>query len=180
MRIQNLITIFRHVLVKVVKKGEILIPIGAVTKDMFFIRKGLIRSYLINEKGEEITFQLYAENSIFTNIHSILINEKSQFNYQTLEESKVYIIPYDSLINVTSNNTELMELNRTYLGKRIIKQAFQRVETFVFLTPEQRYEKFLKDNPKLIHRVQDKYIASVLGITPVSLSRIRKRIAKKK
>lgn len=180
MDIRNLITLLRNVEIKSFKKGEVVLSQGVLTKDVFYIRKGLIRSYLVDEKGEEITFQLYAENNVFSNVHSILFNEKSEFYYQTLEATKVYVIPYDSLMDVTSKNTELLELNRTFFGKRVIQQVFQRVESFVFLSPEERYQKFVKDNPKLAHRVQDKYIANVLGITPVSLSRIRNRISKKK
>ena len=180
MNIKNLLTLLRCVKIKSFKKGEVLIPQGVDTEDIFYIRKGLVRSFFVNEKGEEITFQVYAENNVFSNVHGILFNEKSKFYYQTLEESKVYVIPYNSLMNVVSKSAELLELNRTYIGKRIIQQAFQRVESFVFLSPEKRYEKFVTDNPKLIHRVPDKYIANVLGITPVSLSRIRNRISKKK
>lgn len=61
-----------------------------------------------------------------------------------------------------------------------MKRAFQRIESFVFLSPEERYKKYVKDYPNVIDRAPDKYIANVLGITPVSLSRIRTRIASKK
>jgi hypothetical protein len=67
-----------------------------------------------------------------------------------------------------------------YIGKSIMKQAFQRVESFVFLSPEERYQKYIQDYPNVINRAPDKYIANVLGITAVSLSRIKGRIASKK
>ena len=53
-----------------------------------------------------------------------------------------------------------------------------RLEAFVLLTPEERYQELISSNPTLINRVPDKYIANIIGITPVSLSRIRKRLAK--
>ncbi|CAN0600388.1 unnamed protein product, partial [Ectocarpus sp. 12 AP-2014] len=59
-------------------------------------------------------------------------------------------------------------------------RAFERVESFVFLSPEERYKKYVKDNPNIINRAPDMYIANILGITAVSLSRIRNRIASKK
>ena len=83
-------------------------------------------------------------------------------------------------MKMSSNNQELLELNRTFFGKKIIQQAFQRIESFVFLSPEERYKKFITDHPKLANRVPDMYIASILGITPVSLSIIKRRISKKK
>jgi DNA-directed RNA polymerase subunit F len=61
-----------------------------------------------------------------------------------------------------------------------MRQAFQRVESFVFLSPEERYQKYVEDHPNIINRAPDKYIANILGITPVSLSRIRSRIASKR
>lgn len=172
--------LMRNIRIKTFGKGEILIQKGSSKKDLYFIRKGLVRSYIIDNQANEITFQIYAEHQIFTNAHAVLFNEASKFKYQALEHTKVYMVEYSTFLKLTSSNPELLELNRMYFGKKIIMQAFQRVETFVFLSPEKRYEKFVKDNPKLIHRVPDKYIANVLGITPVSLSRIRNRISRKK
>ncbi len=66
------------------------------------------------------------------------------------------------------------------LCQRGMKQAFQRVESFVLLSPEERYLKYMQDYPSVINRAPDKYIANVLGITPVSLSRIKGRITAKR
>lgn len=180
MRIKNLLLLFRHVAIDSIEKGEILIHKGSTEKRLFFIRKGLVRSYSTNEQSEEITFQLYPENHVFGNVHTIFFNEPSKFCYQALEASKVYSMDYASYNEVTAKNSNLLELNRQVIGKRALKQAFQRVDSFVFLSPEERYQKYVKDYPNLINRAPDKYIANVLGITPVSLSRIRTRIASKK
>jgi len=146
-----------------------------------FIRRGLVRSFVMDiDKLEEITFQLYPENSIAINLHSILFDEPSKFTYKAIEDTKVYQIDYSSFLELSSKDRELLELNRKYIGKKAMKQAFQRVESFVFLTPEERYVKFVKDYPNLVNRTPDKYIANVLGITPVSLSRIRSRLTQKK
>ena len=171
---------FRHVTVQSIEKREIIIHKGTTKKDVFFIRKGLIRSYATNELEEEITFQLYPEYHIVTNIHSLLFDEPSKFSYQALEASKVYSMDYESYMEITAKNPEFLEINRRFLGKKAMTLAFQRVESFVFLSPEERYQKYVKDYPSLINRAPDKYIAHVLGITPVSLSRIRNRIATKK
>jgi hypothetical protein len=61
-----------------------------------------------------------------------------------------------------------------------LKQTFGRIDSFVLLSPEERYKKYIKDFPGIVNRAPDKHIANVLGITPVSLSRIRKRIASEK
>ena len=180
MKIRSLLALFRNVTIKSIEKGEILIPEGATSKEFYFIRKGLIRSYATDDLEDEITFQLYAEYNIVTNIHAFLFDEPSKFHYQALELTKVYSIDYDRFMEVAPKNPKLLEMNRMYLGKQAMKQAFQRVESFVFLSPEERYKKYVKDYPNVINRAPDKYIANVLGVTPVSLSRIRNRIATKK
>ncbi len=179
MKFVNLFKLFRHIKIKSFKKGEILIAEGSLTKEVYFIRKGLVRSYVINGKGDEITFQLYAETNVFTNAHTILFDEKSRFNYQALENVKLYTIDFDHFLKISSTNQELLHLNRNLFSKRIIQRVFLRLESFALLTPEERYSEFLENRPNLIQRVPDKYIANVLGITPVSLSRIKNRIANK-
>lgn len=180
MDIRTLLVLFRHVTIKSIEKGEILMKEGATKRDIFFVRKGLIRSYCTYESGNEITFQLYPEYHVFGNVHSIFFDEPSHFFYQALERTKVYSINYDWFQRIIAKSPKLLELNRMYLAKRIMKQAFHRVESFVFLSPEERYQKYVKDYPNVINRAPDKYIANVLGITPVSLSRIKGRIASKK
>ncbi len=180
LNIRNLLGLLRHVTVKSLEKGEILIERGSTRKEVYYIRKGLIRSFTTDDMEDETTFQLYPEYHAVSNIHSLLLNEPSKFSYQALERTKVYAIDYSSFIEVTSNNPKYLEINRMYLGKRAMKLAFQRVESFVFLSPEERYKKYIKDYPNIINRAPDKYIANVLGITPVSLSRIRKRMASRK
>ena len=180
MKFKVLLELLKNVTIQSFDKGAILIEINSTNKDVFYIRKGLVRCYSVDKENNEITFQIYAENQLFANAHAFLFNDPSKFYFQALEQTKVYYVDYNSFLKLTSNNMDLFEMNSSFVGKKIIQMAFQRVESFVFLSPEERYEKFVKDNPKLINRVPDKYIANVLGITPVSLSRIRRRISIKK
>lgn len=162
------------------EKGEVIIHEGDKTNHVFYIRKGLVQSYLINDKGEEITFQLFAEKQIFGNVHTILFNEPSKFTFEALEKTKVYFTDLKTFQDLSNANADYLKMDNGIFGRQILKQAFQRIDSFVFLSPEKRYQQYLKDYPNIINRVPDKYIANVLGITPVSLSRIRNRISKKK
>lgn len=180
MNLKSLLGLLRNVTIVSFEKGETLIEEGETKKEVFYIRKGLIRSYATDDMEDEITFQLYPEYHVVANLHALLFNEPSKFSYQALERTKTYSIDYDYFMEMTSKNPKLLEINRMYIGKRAMKQAFQRVEAFVFLSPEERYKRYVNDYPNVINRAPDKYIANVLGITPVSLSRIRKRIATKK
>ena len=180
MNIKFLFKLLRNLSSKTFENGEIIINEGDKINNVFYIRKGLVRSYLINEKGKEITFQLFAERQIFGNVHTILFNEPSKFTYETLENTKVYFTDLKTFEDLSTSNSGFLKIDNRIFGRQIFKQAFQRIDSFVFLSPEKRYQQYLKDYPNIINRVPDKYIANVLGITPVSLSRIRKRISKKK
>lgn len=161
------------------KKRNILIEAGSTETRVYFIRKGLIRQYHVNEEGEEITFRLIPEQNIVVNADYLLNDEPCRFYFETLEDTSFLSADYEVIQNIISNNPKL-EKNRKFVFRKMIRQAKDRIESFVLLSPEKRYLKFIKDHPGLTNRVQDKYIANVLGITPVSLSRIRKRIASRK
>lgn len=159
-------------------KKEIVINIDSASHEVYFIRKGLVRAYRINEKGEEITIALYPENSVLTNVDVFLFEEKSTYYYETLEKTKTFSIQYPTALEVLNRNPNLAQ-NKEQIFLRFLRSMFRRIESFVMYTPEERYLAYLKEYPSLSNRVPDKIIASVLGITPVSLSRIRKRIAEK-
>jgi len=180
MNIKHLYRLLKSLSSTTFEKGEILINEGNKINNVFYIRKGLVRSYMINDKGEEITFQLFAEKQLFGNVHAILFNEPSKFTFETLEKTKVYFTDLKTFQNLGNSNLGFLKIDNGIFGRQILKQAFQRIDSFVFLSPEKRYQKYLKDYPNIINRAPDKYIANVLGITPVSLSRIRQRISKKK
>lgn len=180
MKLKSILALLRNLKSKTFTPGEVLIHEGSTSKELFFIRKGLIRCYYNHPNGDEITFQLFPESNVVLNFHTLLFEEPSKFTYVAYEPTKVYQIDYDSLMKITRENDNFLELNRSFIGKRAMKQAFMRIESLVFLSPEERYEKYRKDYPNIINRAPDKYIANVLGITPVSLSRIRNRIASRK
>ena len=161
------------------KKKEIIIEEGALKMDVYFLRSGLVRVYCINDKGDEITFGLISENQILTNIDIILFEQPSRFYYECIEDTKTFSIDFDKVQNIIERNPKL-ERNRKFFARNAMKKMLQRLEAFVLLNPEERYLDYIEKNPTLINRVPDKYIANVLGITPVSLSRIRARIVSKK
>ena len=172
-----------QVLLKAAKNGsfckkELLINEGSKRNDVFYIKSGLVRCFNINDKGEEITLKLIPEHQVVANVDLILFSQASRYFFEALENTEVFFIDYDVLQDLVARNPKL-EANRKYVLQRLLKESMERVESFVLLTPEERYLRFVKDYPGITNRVQDKYIANVLGITPVSLSRIRKRIASK-
>lgn len=132
--------------------------------------------YHIKENGEEITFNLLSEQNVVANFDFVGTNSPSKFYYETLEDCNFFSLDYQVVDSIVSSNSKL-EANRKFFLRKIIFEVKERLESFVLMNPEERYLKFIKDFPDLSNRVPDKYIANILGITPVSLSRIRKRIA---
>ena len=159
--------------------NEYLIKEGSYQRDVFFIRKGIVRIFRINDKGEEITTQLRWENHIFVDTDMIILDSPSQVYCQAIEATEVLSMNFDTLQKIVEKNPKL-ERNRKYMLRKVIEEMHSRINDFVLLSPEERYLKYIKEHPEIINRVPNKYIANVLGITPVSLSRIRKRIAEKR
>ena len=102
----------------------------------------------------------------------------STFYYETLEKSHFFSIDYDVLESIFDRNPKLEKHRKLFL-REVVKRSSDRVQSFVLMNAEERYLKFINDFPDLTNRVPDKYVAHILGITPVSLSRIRKRLAYK-
>lgn len=161
------------------KANDYLIQEGSVRREVFYIKKGLVRSFTINDKGDEITLALFWEHHIVVSPDIILFNQASRFYFQALEPTEVLYLDYDVLQNIIDSNPKLSQ-NRKFIFQRVLRESYKRIESFVLYSPEERYIRYVAENPDIVNRVPNKYIANVLGITPVSLSRIRKRIAAKK
>ena len=162
-----------------IEKKTILFKQGSKDTKFYYLRKGLVRMYHIKENGEEITFNLIPEHNVVTNFDFIGTEQPSKYYYETLENSSFFSFDFQVLDSIVSQNPKL-ESNRKFFLRKIIFGIKERLESFVLMSPEERYIQYIKDYPNLTNRVPDKYIANVLGVTPVSLSRIRKRIASKK
>jgi CRP-like cAMP-binding protein len=159
--------------------GAQLIRVGSVQRAVFFVRKGLVRAFQINNRGDEVTTLIRQENQFVVSPDVLLFDQPSQAYFETLEPTEVFYIDYDVLQAIVTKYPRL-EANRRFILLNMLKELSHRLHSFVLQTPEERYLSFVEENPDLTHRVPDKYIANILGITPVSLSRIRKRIASKK
>ena len=164
--------------IKTVEKRSILFEEGSKNSEIFYLRKGLVRMFHIKENGDEITFNLIPEQNLVANFEFIGMGEPSTFYYETIEKCHFFSIDYAALESVISRNPRL-EKNRKMFLREVVKKSSDRVRSFVLMNAEERYLKFINDFPDLSNRVPDKYIAHVLGITPVSLSRIRKRLSSK-
>ena len=150
---------------------------GSSSKKLGLIRKGLIRAYKVKENGDDVTLMLRWENQFVASHDSVILNQPSRFIYQALEDTILMELDYGKVDSILDNNPKLSSHRNIFL-LRMLAEALERMESFVLLTPEERYLDLLKDKPDIFNRVHNKYLATLLGITPVSLSRIRKRVTK--
>ncbi|WP_192349985.1 Crp/Fnr family transcriptional regulator [Algoriphagus sp. Y33] len=146
---------------------------GQVSKTAYFIEKGCLR-LSFNNNGKDITFQFFFEGEIVSSIESFRGNQPSLFSLESIEPSVVR--------SVSKIDMESIFVTSPEIKSAIEEQTFQRLIFYqkLFLSrikdnPEKRYNELLTEYPQILQRVPQHYIASYLGITPVSLSRIRNR-----
>jgi CRP-like cAMP-binding protein len=167
----------QHLDFRALKKKRLFAEPGIVCKDIGFIVKGAVRYYYIKD-GEELTGYFSFENEYVSSYKSFLTQTPAVNYIQALEDTE--------LVTITHKNMELMLANPMLAYKmerfgRLIAEHYlicyeDRVSSFVTKTPEERYLDLLSTGREVLQRMPQHYIAHFLGITPVSLSRIRRRI----
>ncbi len=163
-------------IVRAVKKGTILLKKGQITKNSFFVLKGCIRTFYIID-GEEKTTAFYTEMEGITP-HCVLNNAPSEYFIGCVEDCILSISNANMEIEMNKKFPKFETLCRILSEERLAKQQLD-FDEFKTSSPEQRYLNLLEKRPDLIQRVPQHQLASYLGITPQSLSRIRARILEK-
>jgi CRP-like cAMP-binding protein len=164
---------------KVIAASEIYIPEGKIFKKIIYIKKGILRIFFVTASGEEKTFFFRWEGQIAAIPECIFDNQPTRQTWQALEDCELMEIDFDIVEKLSENNISLIKI-RLGFAEKMFLDALKRVESFILDKPEERYQKLIIQKPEIIKRVADKHIASFIGVTPVSLSRIRKRLASQK
>jgi len=164
---------------KIVKfnKGTTLLKEGQNSYDNYFVLKGCVRQYLMKDGEERVTIFYTEEDWILPAIGQGN-NNVSKYFLECVEDCFLVIANDKEGSELMKTNQKFQELAQLILEKEILNQQ-QHFTEFQNNTPEERYLKLQKEKPDLIKRVQQYQLASYIGIKPESLSRIRKRIAKK-
>lgn len=157
------------------KKNEIYINEGVFQYKVFYIKKGLIRGYLNDEEGEEKTLFFRWEKEFGADPNCFFEKKPAKLTWVAIEETELLEINYQNIEDLSRKNIGLMRL-RIFFNQKLLHRMYMRMESFILLNPENRFKELLNTHNDLCDRIPDKYLASFLGITPVSLSRIRKRI----
>lgn len=163
---------------KTFSKGDFLLKEGEVCRFTFFVESGLLRMYSVDANGKEHIIQFAPENWLISDRSSLYFNEKSSYFIDAVEDSTVLLLDIDFFSRLSARFPNAVE-NNDLLLQRHIRNLQNRVNSLLSDTAEERYLKFIKMYPDVLLRVPQWMVASYLGITPESLSRVRKELAKK-
>jgi len=158
---------------KKIASKTILLHEGEISNNIYFIKEGCLREWF-NKDGKDITFQFFFEVQPVASIDSFMNNKPSLFTIESIEPSTILSIGKEDFKELFITYPELKDKFQDFI--------FQRFRNYGLLflsrikdSPQERYEDLIKNHPEIIKRVSQHYIASFLGITPISLSRIRNR-----
>lgn len=154
-----------------IKKGVDLQSVGHVCKTIYFVKIGCLRIYYFKE-DIDITESFEFENAFVARAESLFTGKPSLKAIQTIEDSSLIAIDSNKLFQLFDTHYDLERLFRKIIEASYVNTV-NRIESLQFHTADERYHDLLKEHKDVLKRVPLKYIASYLGITPVSLSRIR-------
>jgi CRP-like cAMP-binding protein len=164
---------------KKLRKRQYLLQEGDVNKYTSFVEKGMLRTYSVDEKGNEPILQFSFEGWWVADLYSFLTNEPSKYNIEALEDCELLLITKPSWDKMLDKIPALERYFRILIQNSLIATQ-QRLMGSISETAQEKYIKLIDNFPGCLHRVPQHMIASYLGITPETLSRIRGQMATKK
>ena len=155
---------------QVVKNTTLLVN-GDVCREFHFIENGIARAFYYKD-GKDVTAWFAAENQIISAIDSLFIGTPSMYNIEVLEDATIWSLQYGKIEPVFQAFPEVERLGRILVTNNYLLLD-ERMKSFVFSTAEQKYEALLKFIPGILNRVKLGHVASYIGVTQETLSRIR-------
>lgn len=168
-KILNIITIRR------VPAGTILLREGEIASNLHLVIRGCLRIYFVKDTGAEISSQFFLETQVVSSFESAITRTPSRLYIDAIEDSVIGFIRMKDLDELIKASSSVRNHFSKFMMARLIYYMNQHA-SFILDSPEKRYIKLLEESPELASRLPQQYIASFLGITPVSLSRIRGRL----
>ena len=167
-----------HLIPRKIRKRQYLLQEAEVCKYSAFVTKGAMRAYTIDKKNCEHVLQFALEGWFIADINSFITGEPAIYTIDALEDSELVLISKASHLELVQQIPAYHQFS--YLQMQGACIALQRrITDMISLSSEEKYMKLIKVYPNIIERVPQHMIASYLGLTPETLSRIRKQISKK-
>ena len=159
------------------QKGDFFVKQDKICRQIAFINKGTLRTFYINDKAEETTSCFCTENSLTTSYKSFILQQPSNLSIQALEDTELLIIDYDHLQKLYSTSIVWQNIGRAVAEKEYIVME-QYASVLNNETAKEKYLRLLKEQPTVLQKANVEDIASYLGVTRRTLSRIRQEISK--
>ena len=159
------------------KSKHFYIHANAIQREIGFVYQGLLRSFYVDNKGNEITVNFSRENSYATHYTAFINRTPGKFYFQCIEPSIIVNISYEHIQTGYDKYPNFERYGRL-VAEAVLQFQQKRIESFLFETAEERYLDFIKENPDLFNRVSLSHLSSFLGIERQTLTRIRKKLAK--
>ncbi|MCM1317065.1 MAG: Crp/Fnr family transcriptional regulator [Bacteroides sp.] len=158
-----------------IKKNTDFIVADTVCTDIYFIKKGVVRAYTFGN-GREITFWIGEEGSVALSMQGYVNGRRGYENISAVEDTVVYRLPGSYLKQLYKEDIDIANWGRCFAEKEILR-AERSLIPQLFTTGKERYKALMRESPQLLDRVPLEILSSYLGLTPVSLSRVRREIA---
>jgi CRP-like cAMP-binding protein len=161
-----------------IQKNEYFLREGKISDEYLYLEEGIMRAFAIDHEGRDVTTGFYVSNQVVFEVASFFKRTRSAENIVAITDCKGWSISFDQLNHLFHSMPHFREFGRAMLvnGFASLKERMLGVIT---LSAEERYTALLETKPELINHVPLKHLATYLGITDTSLSRIRKEISKK-
>ena len=164
---------------KKIRRGQFLLYAGEVCKYVAFVEKGCMRQYYIDAKGEEHVVQFAIEDWWISDMYSTLTGKPATYNIDALENSEVLLFERSRQDELCERIPKFERFFRLLLEGAFVAKE-RRIAAAISFSAEQQYLCMQEMYPKIVQRIPQNQIASYLGITPQSLSRIRRELSEKK
>jgi CRP-like cAMP-binding protein len=162
-----------------VRKRQFLLNAGDVCQYMIFVGRGLLRSFTDDENGSEHTMQFATEGWWISDMASFFSGDNSRYNIEALEECEVLLMSKQAMDQLLDEVPQIQRYFLKLMENHIIALQ-RRINVVQSMSAEETYLKLMEVNPDLINRASQQHIASYLGITPETLSRVRRQVSGRK
>ncbi len=169
----------RFFIPKKIRKRQYLLNAGDICLYIAFVEKGLLRSFSVDEGGHEHVVQFACEGWWISDMNSFLSGDPAIYNIEALEDSELLMLSKSGMDDMLEHVPKMDRYFRLLMQNHIVALQ-RRIIASLSYSAEEKYVKLMDISPDIISRVPQQYIASYLGITPETLSRIRRQVATRK
>lgn len=156
-------------------KNEILLAHGKVSEFSYFVKKGCLRIYFINDEGKDSTRYIAFENQFATALVSFITKEPAEETIQAIENSELLCISHNDFRHLIKIVPKWKDFYTIYLEKAYVNNS-KRLMSFTTLSAAERYDQLFKINPNIVKRLPNKIVASYINVSNETLSRLKSKI----